>query len=584
MPLPPLPVPSLVHTLTALHRATLALAGPDRPDDLRQVEEFDAAITTFHRGDGPHLQKALEAHAEHERPLERAWFSDEWKNMYFDGRGSLPLTTNVAFGMKLPQETGSPVEQAAATIHRIVAVHLAYLRGQYPAQVNGRGQRLDTGQLRVLAGGVRHPRLGRDGFRSATTSSMHRELGIIVSGRLFAVTVSDAEGQPARTPALAAALRSILDSVSGHAPRTEGPDFTDLSYLGSETLAPIMLDFHEDPTNTATYARLTDLLCTVTLTDDGDTDLAHRLGDVLLRPGNAWAYRPISYQLDLRGGLPAIHMEHSMYDGGGVAEIVHQIQRVHENTDHGFTPGQPLPIGELTWNLTDDLVDRIEDGLADYRREAARFRAVEVVVPRIPQEDLPFRMSGDGLSQTVLTVAQLLAYGRVRSVYEAVDMRTFLGGRTEIMRPATVEAVTFARALVAGEATEAQFQDLLDAHRRWVKACKAGNGLNRHLLALRFMARQRGTEEAFFSRPELRDVQTDFLSTTSLGPPEQITGYTFEPTTPDGFGIAYTPRPGAMSYLVSYVQGQADDPEAFLAALPRASTLVHDFVAGLPPR
>lgn len=591
MPLPPLPVPSLEHTLTALHRAALALASPDQGEDLEQVEQFGAAITTFQRGDGPHLQKALEAHAEHERPLERAWFSDEWKNIYFAGRGSLPLTTNVAFGMNLPQEEGDPMEQVAATIHRIAVVHLAYLRGQYPVQVNGRGQPLDTGQLRVLAGGVRHPRLGSDGFRSATTSSMHRELGVIVAGRLFAVTVSDAEGQPADTPALAAALRSILKTTDGVAARPGELGFTEMSYLGSELLAPILLDFAEDPANVATYARLTDLLCTVTITDDGvdgdGSSLADRLSDVLLRPGNAWTYRPISYQLDLGGAAPAIHMEHSMYDGGGVAEIVHQLQSVDVHTDRERARAEPaaaLPIGELTWNLTEDQVSQIQDGLSSYRRDAARFRAVEVVVPRIPQEELPFRMSGDGLSQTVLTVAQLLAYGRVRSVYEAVDMRTFLGGRTEIMRPATVEAVAFARALVAGEATEAQFHDLLEAHRRWVKACKAGNGLNRHVLGLHFMARQRGTEEAFFSRPELKDLQTDFLSTTSLGPPTQITGYTFEPTTPDGFGIAYTPQPGAMSYLVSYVEGQADDPEAFLAALPKASVLLHDFVKNLAPR
>lgn len=581
MPLPPLPVPSLEHTLTALHRAALALARPDHPEELERVERFRQSLAAFRQEAGPGLQTALDEHAAHERPLERAWFGDEWKNSYFAGRESLPLSTNVSFGLNLAEETEDPIRAVATTIHRIVSVHLAYLRGQYPAQVNNRGQALDVGQLEVLAGGVRHPRVGGDGFRSATASSMGREVGIIVSGRLFAVTVSDAEGRPAGVEALTATLRQLLPHGTVPPRAEDALGFTELSYLGSETLAPVLHDFHDDPDNAATYARLTDLMCTVTITDDGEQELAQRLSTVLLRPGLAWVYKPVSYQLDLGGGAPAIHMEHSMYDGGGVAEIVHQLQSVQVETGDGAAP---LPVDELTWRLGDELAASIHEGLSTYREQAARFRALEVVLPRIPQEDLPFRMSGDGLSQTVLTIAQLLAYGRVRSVYEAVDMRTFLGGRTEIMRPATLEAVTFARALVAGEATEDQFEDLLNAHRRWVKACKAGNGLNRHLLGLHLMARRQGLEETTFDQSELKKVQSDFLSTTSLGFPDQITGYTFEPTDPEGFGIAYTPRSGSITYLVSYVEGSADDPQAFIDALPEAGVLLHDFVKNLQPR
>ncbi|MGO3151212.1 MAG: choline/carnitine O-acyltransferase [Galactobacter sp.] len=597
MPLPPLPVPSLEHTLLALDRAATALARPEDPEELGRVERFRQNLAAFQRGDGPRLQEALEEHAAHERPLERAWFGDEWKNIYFAGRESLPLTTNVSFGLNLAEESEDPIRAVATTIHRIVSVHLAYLRGQYPAQVNNRGQALDVGQLKVLAGGVRHPRTGRDGFRSATASSMGREVGIIVAGRLFAVTVSDAQGYPAGVDSLTATVRRLLDHDSVHHRADDTLGFTEMSYLGSATLAPVLEGFHEQPGNAATYARLTDLLCTVTITDDGEQGLAERLRTVLLRPGLAWVYKPISYQLDLAGGAPAIHMEHSMYDGGCVAEIVHQLQSVQVPSDKADieaanTAAGPsgagdsaLPVDELTWDLTDELTSSIRDGLRAYREQAARFRAVEVVLPRIPQEELPFRMSGDGLSQTVLSIAQLLAYGRVRSVYEAVDMRTFLGGRTEIMRPATLEAVTFARSLVAGEATEEQFEDLLDAHRRWVKACKAGNGLNRHLLALHHMSKEHHGEPAeFFRSPTLRMLQTDFLSTTSLGLPSQITGYTFEPTDPEGFGIAYTPQSASITYLISYVEGGTDDPQSFLDALPRAGVLLHDFVKGLQPR
>ena len=112
--------------------------------------------------------------------------------------------------------------------------------------------------------------------------------------------------------------------------------------------------------------------------------------------------------------------------------------------------------------------------------EAEKFDTEIITVPHNQPAEMPFKVSRDASAQLTMTVAQQLAYGRVRSVYEAVDMREFRAGRTECLRAATPEAVSFARKLVDGTATSEDLQEAVNAHRGWVKRCKSGNGFDRH--------------------------------------------------------------------------------------------------------
>jgi carnitine O-acetyltransferase len=190
-------------------------------------------------------------------------------------------------------------------------------------------------------------------------------------------------------------------------------------------------------------------------------------------------------------------------------------------------------------------------------------------------------MSLDALHQITLTVAQLLAFGRVRAVYESVDMRGFVGGRTECLRPVTSQAVAFAEALRDGAATAAQLEAMLAAHRAQVKACKSGDGFDRHLLGLQASAERLGLEDPFFSNADLAALRRDLLSTTSLGTPEQVIDYVFAPTVPEGFGVCYTPYPDALGFVVTYNEATAKAPEAFLAALEKSAELLRNFLRSL---
>jgi carnitine O-acetyltransferase len=572
-------VPKLEHTLHAIEQASAALLSADDP---ARQQVFSEAIDEFRHGLAPELEAALLNFAEHENAHGRSWLTTDWLRGYYASRTPLPLTSSVGFSLNLPSHVPT-VGSMAQSIGLIAAAHLEWVRGDFPQVTDARGTALDMNQFAALAGGLRHPRPEVDTFRPPAPGG--REIGVFVDGRLFVLTVSDDAGRPLPQGALERGLTLIEALAAQPRPQAVGQEipggFAGFSYLGSAEVAPILDELLADGRNAATYSRLTNLIFTVTVADHGDDQEDRPLLPTLLEPGLAWAYRPLSYQYDLRGQSWSVHVEHSQFDGG---MLVDAVDRMFANAlGMGVSTSETAPPEpqELGWHLSPALAERIAGALGSYREEAARLKAVRLRLPRVADEDLPHPMSLDALHQITLTVAQLLAFGRVRAVYESVDMRGFVGGRTECLRPVTSQAVTFAEALRDGVATAAQLEAMLAAHRTQVKACKSGDGFDRHLLGLQASAERLGLEDPFFCNADLAALRRDLLSTTSLGTPEQVIDYVFAPTVPEGFGVCYTPYPDALGFVVTYNEATAKAPEAFLAALEKSAELLRNFLRSL---
>ncbi|MCP3424732.1 choline/carnitine O-acyltransferase [Rothia sp. AR01] len=381
-----------------------------------------------------------------------------------------------------------------------------------------------------------------------------------------------------------------------------------------------------DPHNAATYRRLADLLFVAGLAEETADDAEH-LRAFAFDAGRAWARKPLSYEIGLADEWACVHVEHSIIDGATLLEAVRRMQeadpeapserpaepaaqppagpsaaavtaadvdagppapdasdgaRQEDGSDPVRSEESPAP-AELTWRLAPEVLTALRGPLEDYRRRAARLRVALVRVPRVPEERLPFPMSADGLQQLIMTVAQLLTYGRVRSVYESVDTRAFQAGRTECLRPVTPEAIAFARSLLAGRAERDGLAEALAAHRDWVKACKTGRGVDRHLTGLEEAARRLDIEDAFFADESLARLRADFLSTTSLGTADRIVRYAFAPSLPHGFGVSYTRYPESFEYCLAYDAEEAERPRLFRSNLAEAAGLLARFIAAVAP-
>ncbi len=559
-----LPVPALSDTLDRYLAAVEPLL------DLDELEAARCAVAEFAAGVGPLCQAELERFADQERGAGRSWLSEAWLEGYLSVRAPLPLSTSFGFLLAWPTAT-TGLALAAEVVHGFACTHLAFLRGEAEPEVTSRGEPVDSSQWQVVAGGLRHPRPGVDEIRTGPGDAANREIGVLWRGRWLAVPISDRAGAALPRATVQAALARVVELAPADR------DVTAISYLGGDQTAACVDRLLADPENRCTYDRIADALFAVHL-DDSALDPqgtrareADYLRRVSFEPGRAWTYKPLTYQVHLDHPLVALHMEHSVADGGTLQALIAQAHRAAAVDPQPSPPaGQTPAIAELSWRIPPDLAGEIERGLADYRDRLAPLH-VQIVRTANPAP-AGVRISLDAVQQWVMLFAQLATFGRVRSTYESVDMREYAAGRTECLRPNTPQAVALTRALVAGTATPDHVGGALDAHRDWVKAAKAGHGVDRHLLGLRLAAERLDAVSPLHRSEAYRRLTTDFLSTTSMGGRDQIVRCTFSPTSRGGFGFYYAARGASWSSRWVTARTRPSRPTSWCASCTSASS------------
>ena len=565
--LKPLPVPPLDATLPALRHAVSAVADADT------LAATERTIEDFQANQGPALQSALEAFAADRDAANSSWLADRWLRDYLTVRTPLQTTSNVGFQINLRTES-TGLDRAVDILRALALVHLKQADGSMPEEIDGRGNPLDANQWRCFNGALRIPRPDCDEVTFSELGTASRSIGMIVDGHVFDLRITDEQGRLASREQLRAILE-VLRTNSDTAGSTTGDPAAPaldsrLSYLGSAALAEV-------PLPAETQATLRDQLFALHLIDDAQATDADLLRDLTFAPGHAWVYKPLTYEINLASNFAAMHVEHSTVDGATLVEAVRRVQEAVDSdaptspsADADVTPADVAPL-ELSPVAPAASIPTGDE------------YAVEIIeVPKLAKEELPFKFSADAMSQLILSIAQLLTFGRIRAVYEAVDMREYKAGRTECLRAVTPEAVAFSKQLVAGKPTVEALQEALNAHRNWVIGCKTGRGIDRHLWALSFTSeKQSGAPLALLADPGVKAARTDFLSTTSIGSDAHIIRYVFAPTIPNGFGVNYTPKATSIEYCLTFNRDKAEQPEQFQANLTRAAELLADFLRTL---
>lgn len=567
--LKPLEVPPLDGTLDAYQHALAAVL------DGSELEHAQEVVEHFRTGAGPRLDAALRERAEKRSAQGTNWLHNEWYSGYLTVREPLTLSTNVAFQLALPLEQTPAghapmgLDRAVEFIRRAATVHLQVASRNIPEDVDARGNRITLNQWFVYADSTRLPLGNEDQIFRSTLDETNREIGVFINGRLFAVPLTDSAGALVS----AEALRAALEAIQAAAAEPAAIDFNAPSLLGSGVLEDLLPNMLEQGGNHLVYDRLGDMLFTVELLiDNGATD-AQRMREATFTPRGAWVYKPLSYQVSLHDDWTAVNVEHSCIDGATLLTAMQRIQTAELPTQ-ASTQLTQLEAEELVWTLDEDTAAEIRKLAGAYAERAAKFTVQTITAPHRPPAHMPFKFSRDAAAQLTMTIAQQLTYGRIRAVYEAVDMREYRAGRTECLRAATPEAAAFARKLVAGTATNDDLLAAANAHRGWVKRCKSGNGFDRHI---QMMATIDGSDP-FFTDDAVLAARRDFLSTTSVGGPQQIVRYSFAPTVPEGFGISYTPLPEATEFCVSWNVDTAENPEEFTANLVKAAEMLWNFL------
>jgi carnitine O-acetyltransferase len=165
------------------------------------------------------------------------------------------------------------------------------------------------------------------------------------------------------------------------------------------------------------------------------------------------------------------------------------------------------------------------------------------------------KLSPDSYVQMSMMLAYYKLYGKVVCAYEPVLTKGFYHGRTEAMRPATLEAKQLCEIWCKPSATPSQKEYALrhatQVHSQYVKECARGKGVDRHLFALKCIAEKNGLPvPAFFQQEPWKMLNHTILSTSNCGNPS-LRLFGFGPVVPDGLGIGYIIKDHGIQYSVS---------------------------------
>ncbi|XP_065164873.1 carnitine O-acetyltransferase-like isoform X2 [Atheta coriaria] len=265
---------------------------------------------------------------------------------------------------------------------------------------------------------------------------------------------------------------------------------------------------------------------------------------------NRWFDKCIQFVVS-SDGHNGITYEHSPAEGGPVTTMGDFIQDYIANSEGDKTKDAALkdPVPRtLVFKLNEQLCKSIDKAKEEVDKFIADF---DVKVYKFDEYGKEFikaqKLSPDSYIQVAFQLAYYRLHNEPAPTYESAAMRHFIHGRTETIRSCTCAAVAFAEAMcdeASDDATRVQKLKLaVNAHKDYVKAVLAGNGVDRHLLGLKLQALEKNIKPHEFFKSVGYVRSSSFKLSTSQVPTKHEGFMGYGPSDPDGYGICYNPRP-----------------------------------------
>ncbi|XP_064397263.1 carnitine O-palmitoyltransferase 1, liver isoform-like isoform X2 [Halichondria panicea] len=294
--------------------------------------------------------------------------------------------------------------------------------------------------------------------------------------------------------------------------------------------------------------------------DDGDC-LTSYCKDLLHGSGHSRWFDKSLTLVTFNNGRFGINAEHSWADAPIVGYLLEYCCNLEHNIgyhENGSCKGRvettPPKPQRLEWDITTEAVSRIDAALTFALDKIADTDVYVLEHSDFGKGDIKkCKISPDAFIQMAL---QLAYYKDSNSnfclTYEASMTRLFLEGRTETVRPVTMESTAFVRAMCDPNASNEERECLLrvavDRHALSYKLAMTGKGVDRHLFCLYVMSRYLKLESPFLAKVlgepwKLSTSQTPGQQTGKIDfnkMPKTISpGGGFGPVAADGYGVSY---------------------------------------------
>lgn len=388
-------------------------------------------------------------------------------------------------------------------------------------------------------------------------------------------------------------IEYLLDKiVNDHDEPTKGEEFiSSLTTLDRASWAKIREQkLISNPTNQQSLRLIESAAFVLVLEDDDfefdqkDPTKLDRYGQLLLhgRGNDRWYDKSINIIVS-RNGRVGFNAEHAFADAPVVAHLwEHVLGYDYVNLgydDYGRCTKGPDDFSSmhgptrLRWDINQDL----HDDLLNAQKNAVKI--LSDVELRLLMHDAygkgfikKLKVSPDAFIQMALQLAYYRDHGSLSLTYEASMTRLYREGRTETVRPVSIESKRWVDSMRDSNINHSQrlklFREACDYHTSSIQNAMCGKGVDRHLFCLYIISRYLEAENDFLkevlSEPwKLSTSQTPHNQANILDPkryPKHIScGGGFGPVADDGYGVSY--MIAGEDYLFFHVSSKKSSPE-----------------------
>ncbi|XP_065837964.1 carnitine O-palmitoyltransferase 1, liver isoform-like isoform X2 [Oscarella lobularis] len=559
--LPYLPLPSLNDTCSRYLQSVRPLLSGD---DYQEMQSF---VWKFQNGVGRKLQRYL--YLKYLRS--QNYVTDWWEQfVYLRSRSSLMINSNY-YGMDAMFKKMTSLQAARAG--SVINAFFVYKRRLETERMDPLMLRgiipLCSYQYERTFGTTRIPGIEQDVIRHVDPSQS-KHIVIYRHGRWYTMSCF-ARGRLLETCEIEHEIQRILDDDDPSRPVKPGElKLPALTALNRDKWGRLYNEHFKSGKNLKAMDTLEKAAFVVFLDDDemfyseDDPTQIDRMARSLLHGSgyNRWFDKSFC-AIIFKNGKIGLTCEHSWSDAPVIAYMLEHASMEEllpdRFRDDGHCVGEikcgPLKFPErLDWDLNDELVEAIEEAADDSTRRANNVDLRLMVHNEFGKKAITSRckVGPDGFIQMALQLAYFRDQGHSCLTYEASMTRLFREGRTETVRPVTMQSAAFVKAMCDSASSKEEKRKLLRAacenHQNLAKNCMIGEGVDRHLFCLYIVSKAFKVESPFLqkvlSEPwRLSTSQTPHSQTGKLNEkkfPDQVSfGGGFGPVADDGYGVSY---------------------------------------------
>ncbi|XP_050529275.1 carnitine O-palmitoyltransferase 2, mitochondrial isoform X2 [Daktulosphaira vitifoliae] len=566
--LPRLPIPELNLTCQRYLRAQKPLLS------VNDYSKTKAIVDDFEKNEGQKLQSMLKE--KNNLNKNTSYITADWSNMYLSDRTPLPINYNPilvfkhvhqSYNSQLLRSTNllisslrffkslqsnllepeifhlnpkksdtSRFKTLMKYIPETVSWYGAYLFNAYP---------LDMSQYSSLFRSTRIPMVNKD-ILHKNDSSKH--IVIMRRGHFYKIDVLDEKGNILSPGLLLSRLQYILNQNVSPSNHPVGilttSERNNWAHLRNHLI---------NLGNKEILDTIDDSLMMIALDDEKLNSEPNLMTKQYLHSNGTNRWFDKSFTLIVCGdGTAGLNFEHSWGDGVAVLRYFQDISQDSVNSPKCHPDNVSIEINsdnlqvvKLEFTLDDKIKRNIEKTMNEFKNmyeslDTNYFEFFDVGRNTCKK----FGISADSLMQLCFQLGNFKLHKKHVGSYESCSTAAFKHGRTETIRPCTIETANFCEAISnKNKPSNDELVNMIKkcsiVHSQLVKEGAMGQGFDRHLFALRLLAEKNNLNiPKLFTDPAHKLINYNIISTSSLTSNYIWLGG-FGPVVKNGYGIGY---------------------------------------------